>query len=167
MSAFVPCWYLLYTKPKQEKKLASYLKSNLIDHFLPTVKSLRQRGSKKKFVETAMFPSYVFVYVDNSQTFYSALNYEAALYYVRTGKKLACIEDQIVADLKIIAARGSEVEVISERFRPGEILTISNGLFAGRSCEIVEYKNERKVIVRMEWIGRNILAALGEECFSY
>ena len=54
-------WRVLYTKSRQEKKVAACLTEKGIKNYLPTIKTLKQWSDRKKMVEEVLFKSYVFV----------------------------------------------------------------------------------------------------------
>ena len=54
-------WYVLHTKSRQEKAVASHLTAKGINHFLPLVAKVRYYGRRKMIVQLPLFPSYVFL----------------------------------------------------------------------------------------------------------
>jgi len=54
-------WYVIYTKPKREKKLAEYAKKREINYFLPLIKSVRKYKYRKVNFTKPLFPGYIFV----------------------------------------------------------------------------------------------------------
>ena len=54
-------WYVLHTKSRQEKALASDLERLGVDAFLPLATQTRYYGKRKLTVEEALFPGYVFL----------------------------------------------------------------------------------------------------------
>ena len=54
-------WYVVYTKPKWEKKVAEQLTQRGIECYCPIVTEVRQWSDRKKKVEVPLFNSYVFV----------------------------------------------------------------------------------------------------------
>ncbi|MEO8822361.1 MAG: UpxY family transcription antiterminator [Ginsengibacter sp.] len=60
-------WYVIYTKPKQEKKVASTLAKRRIEIFLP-LNSMKIISSKKiKMRKEPLFKSYIFANIDKSE----------------------------------------------------------------------------------------------------
>ena len=57
-------WLVLYTKPRNEKKVAERLTKNGFEVYCPLIKTLRQWSDRKKKVEIPMFSSYVFIHID-------------------------------------------------------------------------------------------------------
>jgi transcriptional antiterminator RfaH len=52
-------WYLLYTKPRHEKKVSAALTEASVNSYLPTAKKLRTWCDRKKYIDEPLFPSYV------------------------------------------------------------------------------------------------------------
>ena len=158
MSTFKSGWYLIYTRPRHEKKVANSLSELHIDHFLPTIKSLRTWWDRKKYIDAPMFPSYVFVFLKDMQDYFRAVSVEGALCYVKFGKEIAMVRTHVIDSLKLILANSKNIEISDLRFQPGRQLVIQQGVFAGFACEVVEYKNEQKLIVRINLLNTSVLA---------
>jgi transcription antitermination factor NusG len=60
-------WYVLYTKPRQEKKVADSLNSIGIDAYCPLVSQMKQWSDRKKKVQVTLINSYVFVNIEEHQ----------------------------------------------------------------------------------------------------
>ena len=54
-------WYAIYTKPRNEKKVADKLEAIGIESYCPTITSIKQWSDRKKKVTSPVLPSYVFV----------------------------------------------------------------------------------------------------------
>lgn len=57
-------WYVLYTKPRQEKKVADGLIAIGIEAYCPLVTVVKQWSDRKKKVEVPLINSYVFVHIE-------------------------------------------------------------------------------------------------------
>ena len=57
-------WYVLYTKPRQEKKIADSLNAIGIEAYCPLVTEVKQWSDRKKEVQVPLINSYVFVYIE-------------------------------------------------------------------------------------------------------
>lgn len=55
------CWYALYTRPRHEKRVAQQIEQRRIACFLPLYRSVRRWRDRRKELELALFPGYVFV----------------------------------------------------------------------------------------------------------
>jgi transcription antitermination factor NusG len=57
-------WYVLYTKPRQEKKVADSLNAIGIEAYCPLVTVVKQWSDRKKKVQIPLINSYVFVNIE-------------------------------------------------------------------------------------------------------
>jgi transcription antitermination factor NusG len=95
-------WVAVYTVARHEKVVARQLEERRIETFLPLYRSLHRWKDRKKEVELALFPSYVFVRID-------------------PGKKLPVL--QVPSVVSIVTFNG-ELAVLPE----AEINALRNGL---------------------------------------
>jgi transcriptional antiterminator RfaH len=160
---FVSAWHLIYTRPRHEKKVSDRLSELNIKSFFPIRKIVRQWHDRKKLIEEPLFPSYVFVYLDGKQSLYEGMNVEGYLYYVKVGKKMAKVDEQLVEQLKLLSVHDGDIEVSSSSFSPGRLVTICGGALTGLPSEIVEYNGKQKIIVRVCILQRNLLVNLPAE----
>src|SRR6202161_4276121 len=56
-------WHALYTFPRHEKHVAEQIKQRHISCFLPLYRSVRRWKDRRKELDLALFPGYVFVHV--------------------------------------------------------------------------------------------------------
>ena len=163
MRDFHAGWYLIYTRPRHEKKVHTRLSELNINSFLPLTKKLRVWHDRKKYIDEPLFPSYIFIYLKDMQNYYEGMDTEGSLYYVRSGKEIARVNETIVDNIKIAADQAKDLEISDFRFQPGRKLVITRGALTGLSCEVVETGGKNKLLVRVELLQRNILLSLTEE----
>ncbi|MES1223822.1 MAG: UpxY family transcription antiterminator, partial [Bacteroidota bacterium] len=60
-------WYVVYTRPRWEKKVADLLSRKKIEHYCPLNRVHRQWSDRKKIVSEPLFSSYVFVNIDETE----------------------------------------------------------------------------------------------------
>jgi len=163
MNNFLAGWYLIYTKPRHEKKILTRLAEINVNSFLPTKKSLRAWHDRKKYIDEPLFPSYLFVYLNDMQNYYEGIDTEGALYYVKTGKEIARVNESVINNIKLVTGQTRNLEVSENHFRPGRKLVISKGALTGLSCEVVQIDRQQKLLVRVDLLQRNILLTLPAE----
>jgi transcriptional antiterminator RfaH len=161
MNDFHQGWYVLYTKPRHEKKVSEKIAQCRLTYFLPTIKSLRTWCDRKKFIEVPMFPSYIFVYLHNVEEYYMGLHIDGVFKYVKTGKQIARVSENIIKNIGLLVSGNNQVEVTTEQFEPGRSLVIRYGPLTNLSCEIVSVANgSQKILVRVNLLQRNLLVTL-------
>lgn len=163
MSKFNSGWYLIYTKPRHEKKVNSRLAEKSINTLLPTRKVLRNWHDRKRYVDEPLFPSYIFVYLNDMENYYEGKDTEGTLYYVKRGKEMARVEETVIENIQLITRQSTNVEVSDCNFQPGQKLVITKGALAGLSCEAVRVDSKKKFLVRVDLLQRSLLISLSEE----
>jgi transcriptional antiterminator RfaH len=166
MRSFHAGWYLIYTKPRHEKKVYSSLTEMSIKAYLPLTKKLRNWHDRKKYIDEPLFPSYVFVYLDDMQSYYAGMDSGGALYYVKMGNEIARVNEAVVNNIRLIASQDKEFEVSACRFAPGQQLFINKGVLTGLSCEVIKIDNKQKLLVRVELLRRNLVLSMPLENFT-
>lgn len=172
MSIFQIGWYLIYTKARHEKKVESRLADKQIECLLPMRKTFKNWHDRRKFVTEPLFPSYIFVYLRDMESYYGGMDTEGVLSYVKLGKAAVKVNETVVNNVRLIADKAADVEVSKDSFQPGHRLMIRQGPLSGVDGEMVTYKNKRQLLVRVELLQRNLLvtlpedAVLSKECFS-
>ncbi|MBC9913409.1 transcription termination/antitermination protein NusG [Chitinophaga varians] len=160
MNNFNKGWYLLYTRPNREKKVALHLDKRNVEFYLPIVKITKKWSDRKKTIEAPLFPSYVFTYLQSNRDYFDALGIEGAVQYVRIGKQIVRVDDTVVSNLKILLNSREELSVSQQYISAGEILHITEGPLAGLECEVVKYNGKDKIMVRVHLLNRAVLADL-------
>ncbi|HEX9511227.1 MAG TPA: UpxY family transcription antiterminator [Puia sp.] len=160
MNNFKTGWFVIYTKPRHEKKVSEQLHKADVSAFLPMIKTLKTWCDRKKYVEMPVFPSYVFVKLPDNQSYYRTLQIDGMLYYLRTGKEIATVSETVISNIKMLLLHPQHIEVCHEHFQPGLSLVVKEGPFTGFSCEVVNYKGKEKILVRIELLKRSLILNL-------
>jgi len=156
-------WYLIYTRPNQERKVFEKLSLMQIEAFFPTRKVVRTWVDKKRCIDTPLFASYIFVFLKDIGDYYDCLAIKGVLYFVRIGKEIAEINGALVNNLKLTISWAKDVEVSTNRFRRGEQVVIHKGALSGLRCEVLKSDGRSKILVRVELLNRSILASFPSE----
>jgi transcriptional antiterminator RfaH len=124
---------------------------------LPLVKIAREWSDRVKILDSPLFPSYLFVYLNQFNDYYLCLETQGAIHFVRFGQKMARVADSVISDLRIIVDAGEQIEVSFSAFQKGETVTITDGPLAGLKCEVIQYNKREMILVRIELLQRNLL----------
>jgi transcription antitermination factor NusG len=165
MKNFKTGWYIIYTKYRHEKKVVEQLIKKNVDTFLPTKRVLKQWHDRSKVVEEPLFPSYVFVYLNDVDSFHYGADSEGTLHYVRIGKDIARVNDEVINNIKLSVNSSVAMEVSSTRFQHGQKITICEGALSGLCGEVIEVGKKQKLLVRVDLLQRNILLCLPQKYF--
>lgn len=143
-------WYVLYTKPRTEKKTAEKLQSLGVECYCPTTIQVRQWSDRKKKVEIPLFTSHVFVRLeekDRSKVFF--VN-QVVRYLFWLGKPAVVRACEIESIKHWLNDENATVEVIP--FKPGDKLTVLEGPFKNQTG-LVHDANKKEVTVILESLG--------------
>lgn len=156
----IPGWCIIYTRSRQEKKLAAKLKLLDIECYLPLTAFVHQWHDRKKVVAMPLFPSYVFVYLASVKDLYRVVELDGFVRFIKFENQIATVADTVIQNLRLAVENGSNLEVTTRRFAPGERLQIEKGSLAGFTCEVVDYNGKHKALVRINLLNRYVLVDL-------
>jgi transcription antitermination factor NusG len=139
-------WYVVYTKPKWEKKVAEQLKKAGIVCYCPLITVVRQWSDRKKKVEVPLFNSYVFVQLpesDRNLVFQSA----GAVRYLFWLGKPAIVRDEEISIIKRGLDGPDTCEVSVVPFEVGDTIALDSGPFSTQTAIVQEVNNTHYVLV--------------------
>ena len=146
-------WFVIYTKSRNEKKVAELLQKNGVEVFCPLVKLKKNWSDRKKIVETPLFKSYVFVNLSEKDR-NVVFNVPGVIRYVFWLKKPAVVRDSEIESLKTILHETIDSFSI-ENYQIGDTVKISEGVFKGLDG-VIEKQSNNKLHVILENVGIKI-----------
>ncbi len=146
-------WFVIYTKPRNEKKVANRLKDLGIKVFYPIITQMRQWSDRKKKVEFPLIPSYLFVHLEEKQrdTVFQVPGVVRYLFWL--GKPAIVREDEIETLKRYLKYDIADVQI--DKLQLGDKLTITDGYFKGNEGIVQEVNKNRLQLVLLE-IGMKI-----------
>ncbi len=152
-------WYAAYTKSRAEKKVLQELQQMGIETYLPLQKRLKQWSDRRKWVEEPLLRCYIFVYIDMSD-YFRVLNTRGVVRYITFEGKAVPIPEKQIDVLRKIVATEADVEVTVESFHPGDKVRVVSGPLHGLEGELVDFRGNRRVMVRFEQLGQHLLVSV-------
>ncbi len=146
-------WFVIYTKSRNEKKVAELLQKNGVEAFCPLVKLKKNWSDRKKIVETPLFNSYVFVNVSEKDR-NVVFNVPGVIRYLFWLKKPAIVKDSEIESLKAVLNDTMDSFSI-ENYQIGDTVKISEGVFKGLDG-VIEKQSKNKLHVILENVGIKI-----------
>lgn len=154
-------WYAVFTLTRHEKRVAAHCEQRQIESFLP-VYSEKHRWKNRRTVELdlPLFPSYCFARITWQQRLRLA-TVPGVVSIVSAGREPSPIPDQYIAWL--------QAGVQAHRIRPhsglavGDRVNIITGPFVGMQGVLERQKNEFRVVLKLEMIGRSMSVEVGSE----
>ncbi|MET3979710.1 transcriptional antiterminator RfaH [Mucilaginibacter sp. UYP25] len=149
-------WYPVYTHPRAEKKAYAALLEKGIEAYLPLSRRLKQWSDRKKWVEEPLIRSYLFVRIASNEQAGVLMTMGVARFLYFCGK-IAAMPDRQINDLRLVMASSLELEVTEENLQPGEEIRIKAGPLKGITGEIIAYKSQKQLLLRLENLGFSII----------
>jgi len=139
-------WYVVYTKPKWEKKVAEQLKQKGIECYCPIVTQVRQWSDRKKKVEVPLFNSYVFVRLDEADRNLVFQSSGVVRYLFWLGKP-AVVRDGEIETIKKWLAMPDQYEISVASLQVGDRLILESGPFKSQEAIVQEITKNSYVLV--------------------
>ena len=140
-------WFAIYTRPKNEKKVAEQLFKLGIDVYCPMVTQMNQWSDRKKKVESPLIRSDVFVNLEEKDR-NSVFEVHGIVRYLYWLGKPAIIQDNEIELLRD-SLKGILSSVEVEGIQPGDSLTITKGPFQGKEGVVSQVeKNKIRLVLK-------------------
>ena len=140
-------WYLVKTKPRQEKIAIQNLENQNFHVYCP-----RAKINKKNVV---LFPGYLFIQLDEEVENWSPIrSTKGVLNFVKFGLNFAKIPDSVIAFIEANEKLTSEKIKNLEDFKAGENVRIIDGVF--KNCIVIfqSLKSDDRVLLLMNILGQ-------------
>jgi transcriptional antiterminator RfaH len=148
-------WYVIYTRPKFEKKAFKSLTEKGILSYLPLKKTIRQWHDRKKKIEVPVFPNYIFVQINESEVpgVYSLPGF---VRFVSTGRTPDVIPQKKMDMIKVLL--NGEFETSTEEFEARDCVQVLSGPFKDLKGVLIGDRGNRRFAVKLEAINQYIIA---------
>lgn len=166
-------WYVLRVISGQEKKVKSYLETEIerskLSQFIPQVlipseKVYEMRNGKKKMRERNFFPGYVLISADleNGEAYHTVNNIPGVIGFLGNNSTNSSKEPVALRQSEVnrILGKVDEVDEMEEKldkpFIKGESVKVMDGPFSGFTGSVEEiFEDKKKLNVMVKIFGRN------------
>jgi len=149
-------WYVVYTRPRWEKKIASLLDNRGIHNYLPLNKVVKQWSDRKKMVQEPLFKGYVFVKIAEKEKWDIKL-VDGILNYVHWLGKPAIVKESDIENIKKFLQEFDNVQIIDKSLQKGAEVVVQQGIMMNYKGIVLEVLNN-KAIVNIDSMGINLNA---------
>jgi len=140
-------WYLIQTKPRQEKIAKQNLENQAYRTFCPIVKI------NNRFV--VLFPGYLFVQLNEKTQNWSPINSTKGVSnFVKFGLNFAKVPTSVIEFIKTNQNITTEKLKNLNKFKTGDKVQISDGAFKNWVAIFKCYKSDKRVILLMNLLGQ-------------
>ena len=149
-------WYVVYTRPRWEKKIAKKLDEAGIEGYCPLNKVYRQWSDRRKIVFEPLFKGYVFVHV-GADKMVAVRQIDGILNFVYWNGKPAIVREVEIATIKKFLHEFSDVEVQEIKMDVHAAVRIKQGVLMNYEGIIIEVMGN-KARVKIETMGLQLSA---------
>lgn len=149
-------WYVVYTRPRWEKKVAAILADKGIVHYCPLNKVQKQWSDRKKVVMEPLFKGYVFVQVADQKKWDIKL-IDGILNYVYWLGKPATVQQEEIDTIRKFLQEFHDVEVINATPGTSDTVVVKQGVLMNYKGIVVEVLGN-KARVKIESMGLSLSA---------
>jgi len=139
-------WYVVYTKPRWEKKVVEELSKLDIEAYCPMITEMHQWSDRKKKVTVPLIKSYVFIFIEeiNRDQVFAVTG---VLRYLHWLKKPAVVRNSEIETLKAWMDNPETTDIAISNLSPGDELLIANGSFKGQEAIIYKVGKKRLKLI--------------------
>jgi len=139
-------WYVVYTKPKWEKKVAERLNEIGVVTYCPLISKVSQWSDRKKTVNVPLFNSYIFVQSEekNRNKIFAVTG---AIRYLFWLGKPAVVKDSEIETIQNWLSAPSDYEVSLDQWKKGDTVVLESGPFITQSAVIQEVKPNHYILI--------------------
>lgn len=149
-------WYPVCTLPRAEKKAHEALLQKGIQAYLPLIRQQKQWSDRKKWINEPLIKSYLFVFIGEQEQA-DVLMTKGIARFIYFSNKIATIPGRQIDDMKLLLAGSFELEITHEDVQPGEKVVIKAGPLKGLIGEMIAYRSQKQLVVRLESMGCSII----------
>ena len=140
-------WYVVYTKPKWEKRATEQLTEFGVTCYCPMIKKIKQRSDRKIKVEVPLFDHYIFVQLpqkDRNKVFHSP----GIVRYLFWLGKHAIVKDQEIETIKEWLKHGDTAKEISVmQYQIGDKIHLNSGPFCEQNAVVKDITKTHYVLI--------------------
>jgi transcriptional antiterminator RfaH len=147
-------WYLVYTKPQQERLAGENLARQGYEIYLPLLRKRVKRGRSYHFRDDPLFPRYIFIHLSERLDDWGPIRSTIGVtHLVRFGNRAAAIPDALIDELRARENEEGVCEIEEKALIPGERVQFIDGSLHGYEAIYKCTTSSDRVLVLMEIAG--------------
>jgi len=153
----ISTWYLIYTKPKQEKLAEAHLVRQGYHVYLPLFHSVQRRQGRYQTLIEPMFPRYLFICLNASTDNWAPIrSTRGVTSLVQFGGVPAKVPIQLIKLIMEDEQRELTGKPKIPQFKQGENIQILDGVMAGYQGIVAEKNGTKRVTVLLNIVGKSM-----------
>jgi transcription antitermination factor NusG len=153
-------WYAVSVRPRHEKVTTRHLEHQGLNCFLPLYRSVRRWKDRRKELDMALFPGYVFVNL-NLRDRLGVLRAPGILRFVAFQGQPAALPDSEIRALKSSLSAGLRAQP-HPYLRQGTKVRVTRGPLAGAEGIMIRRKERFRLVLSIDLIMRSVMFEVDE-----
>lgn len=154
-------WYVVYTKPRWEKKVNALLAAQGIETYCPMNRVRKKWSDRLKWVDEPLFKSYVFVHIAQDQ-FTAVRMVPGVLNFVYWLGRPALVKDREIDEIRRFLGEFTDVQLEPLELKPEGRVVILSGVLMDREATIRRVL-QNSVEVVIESLGYKLVAQVDKK----
>lgn len=152
-------WYAVYTKPRNEKKVAMMLEREGIEHYLPLIRREKIWSDRKKIVDEPLFSSYIFVHITEKEHL-PVLQTPGVVRFVMFEHRKVPVRDIQIEAVRRYCDTGEELFLNETDYKVGKKVKVISGGLKGLEGRLVQVLGKQRVKVEIDAIRHSIFVRI-------
>jgi transcriptional antiterminator RfaH len=159
-------WYVVRTKPRQERMADFHLRQLSVETFLPLLKHQTTIRRQEQTRIEPLFPRYLFARFELAHHYRAVHFSRGVVQIVEFGLEPAEVSEALIDGIKSRMVAGCIIPV-SERCQQGQIVNITGGPLSGlKAIFIKELKEQHRVMLLFRALGFSARLTMDRDCLS-
>ena len=138
-------WYVLSTKPRNEKKVAERLAAAGFTVYCPLQKVRRQWSDRIQTIEEPLFKRYIFIYIENFKR-HKVFEFPGTLRYLFWLGQPAIVRSEEITTIQKWLGNYNHEDINISAIEPGNFVRITSGHFEGEEAVFIDVRNNKAVL---------------------
>ena len=143
-------WYLIYSKPQQERLARENLERQGYPSYLPLIRNRKRRNGRYRSIIEPMFPRYLFVHLSDETDNWGPIRSTIGVAnLVRFGMRAARVPDSLIEMMHERDEEGVQILAAPE-LKPGDQVRIVEGVLAGYEAIFQARTGKERVVLLLQ-----------------
>jgi transcription antitermination factor NusG len=151
-------WHVLYTKPRNEKKVAERLLGAGYTVYCPLQKVRRQWSDRVKVVEEPLFKGYLFIKIEEKKRD-EVFTYPGTVRYLFWLRRPAVVHEEEIHTIQRWLGEYDPEDIDISDIKSGDYVRIISGPFTGEQAVLLD-KTNKKAVVQLKELGIQLSLSL-------
>ena len=154
-------WFLLQTKSRQEGRAVENLERQGIQCFCPRISIEKLSRGRRKVVDEALFPGYLFVCFDQASVSSTTVRSTRGVSnFVSCARAPVVVPQELIHSLQQRAIEQQDMEEIAGALKAGDQLEVLEGPFRGLNAIFSQPDGDSRAIVLIDLLNQKVKAVM-------